>query len=91
MKLLAIGVSKEFKTWSIPLEQEEKIEPSEVAHALYNDEKSDHTLPISIAIVNVAEGLPVVQEAYRFVDDDWEGLDVEPGVYPRPGAKEEAK
>lgn len=66
MKLLAIGVSKDFKTWSIPIEEEkvEDIDPTTVSASLYEDKENGGTVPSQIILVSVEDGAPVVKETW---------------------------
>jgi hypothetical protein len=82
LKLLAVGIDKNFKTWSIPVEVEkvEDVNVDQIAGDLYKDEKSGHTLPTSIAVIKVDGEVPILQESFRFVDDSWEEQSVEPWI-----------
>jgi len=85
MQLLAVGIDKHLKSWAVNVEVEklEDLCPEKISADLYRDEKSHNTLPTSIALIKIEDGAAVLHNSYRFVDDDWETLDVEPGQYPR--------
>lgn len=73
-KLLAIGVSKDFKVWSVPTEINQAVEegsgglanvdPTSVSAALYQDEASGGTVPSQIILVSVEDGVPVVKATF---------------------------